>query len=335
MITSYTDCDISRHTTFGLPAQVARYVEYSTPEELIQLLSDPQTAVRYYCIGGGSNVLFAGRYDGTVLHCVRDSITETDRTAGVVRLKVAAGADWDRFVAFTVGQGMYGAENLSYIPGQMGGAAVQNVGAYGVEVKDIIESVEVVDTTDFSRVTLMPDDLHYGYRDSVFKHQPGRYIVTDVNVRLSLDPHFTLDYGPLRELQGFQGLTAAMVRERVIEIRKSKLPDPTEIGSAGSFFKNPVVSAEEYAALKARYSDMPGYLLADGRVKLAAGWLIEHAGLKGAVEGGAMVYPRQCLVIVNTGSATADDVVKLMHHVQDVVRDAYNVSLSPEVNIVK
>lgn len=335
MIISYTDCDISGHTTFGLPAPVARYVEYSTPEELIRLLSDPDTASRYYCIGGGSNVLFADRYDGAVLHCVRDSIVETGRTSSEVRLKVSAGVDWDSFVAYTVGQGMYGAENLSYIPGQMGGAAVQNVGAYGVEIKDIIESVEAVDTTDFSLVTLTRAELCYGYRDSVFKQQPGRYIVTDVNVKLSLEPRFTLDYGPLRELQGHPELTAAMVRDRVIEIRKSKLPDPAEIGSAGSFFKNPVVSADEYAALKARYDDIPGYPLHDGRVKLAAGWLIEHAGLKGAVEGGAMVYPKQCLVIVNTGNATAADVVRLMHHVQKVVHETYNVALSPEVNIVK
>ncbi|WP_304476151.1 UDP-N-acetylmuramate dehydrogenase, partial [uncultured Muribaculum sp.] len=243
---------------------------------------------------------------------------------------------WDDFVQHCVDSNLYGAENLSYIPGEVGASAVQNIGAYGVEVKDLIVKVEALDTFTSGMVTFTADECRYGYRDSLFKRPDlaGRYIITAVHYRLWHTPRYTLDYGPLKELREVTYLTPATVRNRVIEIRRSKLPEPSELGSAGSFFKNPVIDKSMWRHIQSSYPEAPHYDVDDNLVKVPAGWLIETSGLKGAVEGGAMVYQRQCLVIVNTGNATSDDVVKLYRRVQATVYNRFRIMLSPEVNVI-
>ncbi len=335
MVTHSYNCDISRYTTFQLPAVVDEFIEYDSVDELVEIVKELNTAGKVFMrIGGGSNMLFSSRYSGAILHCRCSKIEEVDCGADSVILYASAGTSWDCFVKHTVDNGFYGAVNLSYIPGEVGGAAVQNVGAYGSEAKDIIESVDAVDTTDCSFNRLSVVDCCYGYRDSVFKHIPGRYIVTGVRFRLSLVPEYELEYGSLKDMLCDPDLTLSKVRDKIIEIRRSKLPDPSELGSAGSFFKNPVVNGDVYSELKAKYPDIPSYVQPDGKVKIPAGWLIEHSGLKGHRIGGAQIYPKQCLVIVNTGNATASDVLELKEFVQNTVKSKFGISIFPEVNII-
>ncbi|MCM1094146.1 MAG: UDP-N-acetylmuramate dehydrogenase [Lachnospiraceae bacterium] len=336
MVTREANCNISKFTTFHLPVIADEFIEYDSINELIDIVKElKRDNRRYLHLGGGSNMLFSSRYDGAVLHCRCSEIRQLERNASHALIHVASGTVWDDFVKYTVANDLYGAVNLSYIPGEVGGAAVQNVGAYGSEAKDIVESVEVLDTVDMHPKKLPLDECCYGYRDSVFKHCPGRYIVTGVTFRLGVVPMYSLEYGPLKELADHPGLSLAMVRERIISIRQSKLPEPSELGSAGSFFKNPVVDRSKYEELEASYPGMPYYDLPDGTVKIPAGWLIETSGLKGNRIGGAEVYTKQCLVIVNTGNASAEDVLALKSFVQNTVRAKFGIDLLPEVNIVE
>lgn len=330
------DFDLSRVTTFRIPATARIYAEYESIDELYLLLNAPEYAeMPRLHIGGGSNLLFTGRFDGLVMHSAIKEITVLEDDGRQVYLKVSAGVNWDDFVRYCVGHELYGAENLSYIPGEAGASAVQNVGAYGVEAKDIIDSVHTVDSSTGETRVFKAEECGYGYRNSIFKQAgyAGRYIVTDVVYRLSREKRFTLDYGPLKELVDESDLTLKTVRDRVIEIRRSKLPEPDELGSAGSFFKNPVVSAEKFERLKTDYPTIPSYP-ADGGIKIPAAWLIENTGMKGQSAGGAQVYTKQCLVIVNTGEATAADVMSLYKEIKGKVAAKFGITLSPEVNII-
>lgn len=333
----FHDFDLSRVTTFHIPATARIYAEYESIGELYMLLNAPEYAgMPRLHIGGGSNLLFTGRFDGLVMHSAIKEITVIDDNGRQVYLKVSAGVNWDDFVRYCVDHELYGAENLSYIPGEAGASAVQNVGAYGVEAKDIIDSVHTVDSSTGETRVFKAEECGYGYRNSIFKQAgyAGRYIVTDVVYRLSREKHFTLDYGPLKELADHSSnLTLKAVRDRVIEIRRNKLPEPDELGSAGSFFKNPVVSSEKFERLKADYPSIPSYP-ADGGIKIPAAWLIENTGMKGRSIGGAQVYTKQCLVIVNTGNATAADVVSLYGEIKEKVAAKFGITLSPEVNII-
>lgn len=336
MIARKDNYDISKSTTFHLPVVADEFIEYDTISELIDIVRDlKKNNKRYLHLGGGSNMLFPVRYNGVVLHCRCAEISHLEQNDTHALIHATAGVTWDDFVKYTVEHNLYGAVNLSYIPGEVGGAVVQNVGAYGAEAKDIIESVEVLDTTDMHPKKLPLEECGYGYRDSVFKHQPGKYIVTGVTFKLSVLPVYTLDYGPLKELAEIPELSLGMVRDRIISIRQSKLPEPSELGSAGSFFKNPVVDRAKYDELKASYPGMPFYDLPDDKVKIPAGWLIETAGLKGYRIGGAEVFPKQCLVIVNAGDASVGDVLALKSFIQDTVKSKFGIEISPEVNIVE
>lgn len=333
-MTLTADCQLAGATTFHVPARARYFAEYASVAELRTLLAMPElSGLPLLHMGGGSNLLFTRNFPGVVLRSAIKGMDFAATAGGDVHATAGAGEVWDDFVAAACRKGLCGVENLSLIPGSVGAAAVQNVGAYGVELSDCLLSVAAYDTVAGREVTLLREDLRYGYRQSLFKEPEvaGRYVVLAVTVRLSAAPAFRLDYGPLRELAGEPGLTPELVRQRIIGIRRAKLPDPAELGSAGSFFKNPVVPAAQYRALLSSYPDLPGYPLADGMVKLPAGWLIEHAGMSGARVGGAMVYPRQCLVIVNTGHATGADVVALADRVKGEVAGKYGVTLSPEV----
>ena len=330
----YHDFDLKDVTTFHLSVRARRYVCYDSVDELLEALRDFGSGP-LMAVGEGSNLLFACDYPGTLLRSRICYIHESREEGDEVIVSAGSGVSWDDFVSWCVSRGYYGVENLSYIPGTVGASAVQNVGAYGVEAKDVIDSVTTVEVATGRQRVWSVEECLYGYRDSVFKRpgNVGRYIVTRVSYRLSRVPRFVLDYGPLRELAALPSLTAADVRERVIAIRRAKLPEPAETGSAGSFFKNPVISREKYGMLCARFGEIPHYDVPDG-VKVPAGWLIEHAGMKGCVLGGAQVYPLQSLVIVNRGGATPRDVLQLMGKVIGRVAMKYHILLHPEVNII-
>ena len=322
------------YNTFGLEAVADYYAEYCSAEEL---LLDMESAPRPWLhVGGGSNLLFSSpRFEGTVFHNACNVIEVLSQDSESVEVRVGGGVLWDFFVQWCVARGWYGTENLSLIPGEVGAAAVQNIGAYGAEVKDIIERVDALDTQTQEQRIFSRDECGYGYRRSFFKSEEGRrFFVLSVVFRLGLKPRFNLDYGPLKEIPRAD-LSLAAVREKVIATRESKLPDPEKIGSAGSFFMNPVVPAEKAAALKAEYPDMPQYPAAGDMVKLSAGWMIDRCGLKGYRYGNAGVYEKQALVLVNLGGATADEIMDLADEVINRVKEKFGVTLHPEAQIIK
>ena len=325
--------DLSAQNTFRMKVSCAYYVEYETVKELEGLNFDrlPKPLLH---IGSGSNLLFTGDFPGTVLHSGIKFIKYVDMGFEDVPVMVGAGVIFDDFVAQACRHGLWGAENLSLIPGEAGAAAVQNIGAYGTEAADIISGVVCFDLQERRKVKFSAAECRYGYRDSLFK-QPenrGRYVVTSVLFRLSRRRNPRLDYKGVREaLGGRDPETPQEVRDAVIRIRRQKLPDPEELGSAGSFFKNPVVDREEFARISPDGS-APHYDLPDGRVKIPAAWLIDRCGFKGASEGGAAVYERQPLVLVNaSGTASPQDVLALERRIISGVQERFGVTLTPEV----
>lgn len=326
----------NRHitNTFGLEAVADTYIEYRSGDELRRDL--PQAKEPFLHVGGGSNLLFLQpRFAGTVFHNAIDTVEIVSEDASVCLVRAGGGMIWDDFVAWCVTRGLYGAENLSLIPGEVGAAAVQNIGAYGAEAKDIIERVEAYDINGGVKVCLSCEECQYGYRSSLFKREEGRrYFVLSVVFRLSKVRRLNLEYGALKDLDK-ETATLQQVRQKVIEIRQEKLPDPERIGSAGSFFMNPVVPESKYEALAREYDGMPHYPAADGMVKLSAGWMIDRCGLKGAVRGRAGVYDRQALVLVNLGGATASEIMTLAEEVIAAVKEKFDVTLHPEVQIIK
>lgn len=322
--------DLSAHNTFRMRVRCALFIEYESVQELESLDFDalPKPLVH---IGEGSNLLFTGDFPGTVLHSNIKYIKYIDMGLGDVPVAVGAGVKFDDFVANVCGNGMWGAENLSLIPGEVGAAAVQNIGAYGVEVKDIIKGVVCYDTRERKSVKFTVSELDYGYRDSFFKHPEvkGRYIVTSVLFRLSRVPKPRLEY---KGLAGVDSSSSQAIREAIIAIRNTKLPDPAEKGSAGSFFKNPIVSVATFAKIAEGYETVPHFILDGGFVKIPAAWMIEQCGFKGATEGGAAVYQKQPLVLVNeSGEATPEDIITLEKRIIKGVEERFGVTLSPEV----
>ena len=320
-------------TTFHIPAIASQYYEYDNVEELKQILNNNKN-IEMLHIGGGSNLLFTKDYDGIILHSNIKFIEEIDDADDSVILKVGSGVVWDEFVKYCVDHLYYGTENMSYIPGEVGASAVQNIGSYGTEVKDIISKVHTIDVRTLKERTFNNEECDYAYRYSIFKGElKGKYIVTSVEYKLSKTKILNLTYGLLKAINN-PNLTLKDVREEIIRIRTAKLPDPKYIGSAGSFFKNPIVSTEKFIALSNIYPQMPHYVVGENEYKIPAGWLIENAGLKGCSIGDAQVYPKQCLVIVNNGNAKGEDVVKLFTHIIDTVNDKYSIILDPEANII-
>ena len=332
MIKRFDNFDLSAHNTFRMKVSCACYVEYDSVEDLFSLDFDslPKPVVH---IGGGSNLLFTQDFPGTVLHSAIHYIKYVDMGFDDVPVMVGSGVVFDDFVAQTCGHGLWGAENLSLIPGEVGAAAIQNIGAYGVEVKDIISGVVCFDTLERKKVKFTVSECGYAYRDSMFKAASHRYIVTSVLFRLSRTSGPRLEYKGVREaLGGVVPGHPQEVRDAIIRIRREKLPDPAEKGSAGSFFKNPVVSAAKLAEIAADYDTVPHYLLDGGFVKIPAAWLIDKAGFKAASEGGAAVYEKQPLVIVNeSGEASPSEIIALENRIIEGVRSRFGIELSPEV----
>ena len=382
--------DLTKMNTFGMKVKARCFIEYDSVADLVDI-EFGELARPVLHIGGGSNLLFTDDFRGTILHSkinfieILDechSVPETPsqvnlgpspypgvgkcplHTNGIssdekVLVSVGAGVVFDDFCDWAAKEGLWGVENLSYIPGEVGASAVQNIGAYGVEVKDVIKTVYCYDTIDEEFVSFDVDDCEYGYRDSVFKDPEikGRYVVTHVVFALSRTPQPKLDYGHLKEAvlaaiptvisspstvissEVEKSLTPALIRKTIIKIRKDKLPEPSVMGSAGSFFKNPVISAEHFArieaAAKAEHGPdykVPHYDLPDGTVKVPAAWMIEQCGWKGKRSGGAAVYDKQPLVIVNyTGEAYPEEIIGLERRIIASVKSKFDIILHPEV----
>ncbi|MCQ2341706.1 MAG: UDP-N-acetylmuramate dehydrogenase [Paludibacteraceae bacterium] len=318
------------YNTFGIdvPAQVL--VEYASVDELRQVLTR-YAGQPLLPIGQGSNLLFTRPYDGVVLlsrMCRAKALKETETE---VYIQAESGLKLDDLIAQLVDMQLTGLENLSYIPGTVGASAVQNVGAYGVEAKDVIVEVEALEIATLRTRVFSNKECRFAYRDSIFKNElKGQYIITSVTYRLQKNGPLSLGYGGLKQVQA---TTAAQVREAVIAIRRDKLPEVGQLGSAGSFFKNPVIPTDHYQQLAATYPDMPHYEV-EGGVKIPAAWLIEQTGLKGHQLGGAQIYPKQPLVIVNANHATSQDIIALAQLVVDSVQTKFGIRISPEVNYI-
>lgn len=333
----YENHSLLAHNTFGMDVRAALFFEYDTVEELQTFLQSDDFAHRnrYIHIGSGSNLLFEGDYRGIVMHSALHTLEVVEESDAHVLVRVGSGYVWDDFVAHCVAQGWAGVENLSAIPGEVGASAVQNIGAYGVEVRDVIVRVEAM-ALDGTTRTFTNEECGYGYRDSVFKRElRGQYIITHVTYRLEKSPTYRLDYGDLRaRVEACGEPTLKAVREAVTAIRDSKLPDPRVLGNAGSFFTNPVIPRAQYEALKEKYPNMPSYPIDEERVKVPAGWLIDHAEWKGKALGRAAVHDRQALVLVNLGGATGKEVMTLAERVCEDVFNKYGIRITPEVNFI-
>ncbi|MDO3391665.1 UDP-N-acetylmuramate dehydrogenase [Bacteroides sp. ET489] len=321
--------------TFGLDVKAGRWLEYASMEELKALIAEGQISSPYLHVGSGSNLLFLGDFEGTILHSAIRSIEMVNQDAEKVWLRVGAGVIWDDFVAYCVERGYYGAENLSLIPGEVGASAVQNIGAYGVEVKDLISCVETVDVHGDRRVFGV-EECGYAYRNSVFKRPDMKsFFVTHVTFALNKAEQYTLNYGTIRqELEKYPQIDLATVRQVIVSIRESKLPDPKVLGNAGSFFMNPIVTRTKYETLLQEYPSMPSYQVDATHVKIPAGWMIEQCGWKGKSLGNAAVHDKQALVLVNCGGATGADIVALSDAVRAAVREKFGVEIHPEVNMI-
>lgn len=333
---------LSRNT-FGIDAAAHCFIEYTSEEGLLQAIAFhrhewPRLPLLH--IGGGSNLLFMHDFPGTILHSAIHGVQLMAQEEDMVLVRVGAGMKWDEWVEYSLSRGWYGMENLSLIPGEVGASAVQNIGAYGAEAAQYIEKVECVDLTDGSLRTFDVAECEYGYRHSVFKTKfQGRYAVTHVWFRLSLAFAPNLSYHGLTAALEAQGkpsasLTAQDIRQTVISVRRKKLPDPEQLGNAGSFFMNPVVPVSLYNRLKESHATIPCYRVDDDNVKIPAAWLIEQCGWKGRSLGKAAVHARQPLVLVNAGGASGQDIMELCRCVQADVRERFGIALQPEVMIL-
>ena len=325
-----------RHNTFGIDAYCRLFIEYSDISELKDALKKvKEMHVPMLHIGGGSNLLFTKDYEGVVLHAGSKNIKIIKETEDNIYIEADAGVVWDEFVEWTIKHGSFGLENLSLIPGEVGASAVQNIGAYGIEVCQYIDRVKTLEVATEKYHEFKNEECNYGYRHSIFKGELyGKHIVTSVVYKLSKEftPH--LEYGALKtQLEkhnlNAKDITAQQLRKLIIDIRNEKLPNPNDIGSAGSFFMNPIVSEEKFVALYQQYPTIPHYPAKNG-IKLSAGWLIDQAGWKGKKFKNAGVYEKQALVLVNNGGATGDDVVQLAQSIQKDILEKFGINIKPE-----
>lgn len=331
------DFSLKEYNTFHLPVRTRWFMEYENEEDLDKILRDEYFRdCRHLHIGGGSNLLFLGDFDGIVMHSAIKGFQVTEENDRYVLLRVGAATVWDEVVAYCVANGWAGVENLSHIPGETGAASIQNIGAYGVEIKDVVETVEAYEVETGKKQVFTNEACRYAYRSSIFKTEyENRYIVTHVTLKLGRYPQFSLSYGNLKEaLSTCPEITLDTVRQTVINIRKQKLPDPDVIGNAGSFFMNPVISPELFGILKEHYPGIPFYPATGNTVKIPAGWLIEQCGFKGKSYGPVGVYEKQALVLVNLGEATGTDIAMLAESIRKEVARNFGVEIVPEVKYI-
>lgn len=337
MIRVFENSDLSARNSFKVHQQAAKIVEFDSNSDLQQVFAEHITD-RWMVMGGANNILFTRDIDFPIIIPRNEQIEILSEGNEGVYVRVGAGLEWDELVAWSVERGLWGLENLSLIPGKVGAAPVQNIGAYGAEAKDTIASVEMFFPEQGAFVTLAAEHCGFGYRESVFKHTlKGRVIITSVTFCLSKVAAPKLGYGDVeREVEARGGVSLTNIREAICAIRRAKLPDTAVTGNAGSFFKNPIVEASVAQNLLEQYPDMPHYPTTDTtKVKLAAGWLIDQCGLKGYSEGNVGVHSRQALVLINTtGNATGSEVIAFAGKVCQTVAQKFGITIEPEVNIL-
>lgn len=337
MIKIKDNYSLKKYNTFGLEVKCSYFSVFSTVDELKEILViNKNQNYPIMFIGGGSNILFTKDFNGLVVQPQIRGVEITSDSAEHIDLRVGAGENWDDFVDFCVQHDWAGIENLSLIPGFVGTCPIQNIGAYGVEVKDSITKVETVEIASSKEHVFSNADCNFGYRDSIFKRElKGKHVITYVHFRLNKKPEFVLNYGNLKEeLQNYDSICLKNVRQAVITIRNSKLPKPEEMGNAGSFFKNPEVEMDVYEKIKQNYPMIPCYPQGKNKVKVPAGWLIEQSGWKGKNIANAGVHSKQALVLVNLGNATGNEVLHLANEIQKSVNQKFGIQLEMEVNIV-
>jgi UDP-N-acetylmuramate dehydrogenase len=321
--------------TFHVSAKARYFARFSSAEDLFNIPSDKGPVL---LLGGGSNILFLNDYPGLVLKNEIKGITLLHEDPEYVYIRAGAGENWHELVMYTVEKGWGGLENLSLIPGCVGAAPIQNIGAYGVELEDTFWDLEAFHFADKKRVTFTKSDCSFGYRDSVFKNKyKGQFAILYVTFRLRKHPVFHTSYGALQqqlEKRGVKELTLKEVAHAVMQIRSSKLPDPEKVGSAGSFFKNPAISKEAYEQLLKMFPGMPSFSQPEGKVKIPAGWLIEYCGWKGYRKGDAGCFPLQALVLVNYGNASGSEIKAIADAIRSDVQQKFAITLEPEVNII-
>jgi UDP-N-acetylmuramate dehydrogenase len=330
---------LRQYNTLGIDAMARYFAAFTSVAELGELIeNNPNTGTTPLILGGGSNILFKNDVNRLVLKNDIPGLTIVNEDADHVYVKAGAGENWHKFVQYCLQRNWAGVENLSLIPGCVGASPMQNIGAYGVEIKEVFAQLEAFHLHEKKIHVFHAPDCAFGYRESVFKGKyRNQYVILNVTYRLNKKPTFNTSYGAIEqelERMGVQELSIQAISQAVINIRTSKLPDPAKIGNAGSFFKNPSVDASVYEALKKQYPHLVGYPNADGTIKLAAGWLIEQSGLKGYRRGDAGVHEKQALVLVNYGHATGTDIYNLSEDVMKSVRDKFGVELEREVNVV-
>lgn len=333
----HRDFSLKTYNTFGIDVKAKRFIKVNSVEEL-KLVLKKNYSRDLFILGGGSNMLLTKDVDATVLHINILGKNIVEQSEDEVLVKAMSGENWHQFVLWTLEQNFGGLENLSLIPGNIGTAPIQNIGAYGVELKDSFVSCDAIDIQTQEIRVFTAEECGFGYRNSIFKNiAKGKYIISGVTFRLKKSNHEILpDYGSIKEYLAESGIENPGIRdvsEAVIKIRQQKLPDPLQLGNSGSFFKNPIVTKKELELLKSNYPEIPFYEVSENEVKIPAGWLIDCAGLKGYREGDAGVHKNQALVLVNYGSATGKEILALAEKVQKKIKDQFNINLEPEVNI--
>jgi UDP-N-acetylmuramate dehydrogenase len=334
-----TNFSLKQYNTFGINATARYFAAFTTVDELKELLHyKPQKEIYKLILGGGSNILFTRNIDGLVLKNELKGIELIKEDANHLYVKASAGENWHRFVMHCIEHNYAGLENLSLIPGNVGASPMQNIGAYGVEIKDLFESLEALNKIDGTIHTFSANDCEFGYRESIFKSKyKDQFVILSVTFRLNKKPVFNTSYGAIeQELEKMKvtELSIKAISQAVINIRNSKLPDPEKIGNAGSFFKNPTIPTEEFEILHQSFTNMPHYTIDDMYVKIPAAWIIEQCGWKGYRHGDAGVHTHQPLVLVNYGNASGEEIYSLSKKIQLSVKDKFNIELSAEVNIV-
>ena len=338
MIRSLTNYSLKRHHTFGTEATTKYYFEFTETDDLNQFLATNKNwpELPILILGEGSNLLFVNDFDGLVINPNIPGIKIVREDRNTIWLEAGSGVVWDQLVEYAVFNNWGGIENLSLIPGNVGAAAVQNIGAYGMEIQNQIESVTGIDLETLQEYTIEKADCKFAYRDSIFKNElKNRFIITSVVFKLDKFPEFILNYGDLKAETEKQGaVNLRTIRQTVIRIRESKLPDPKVMGNAGSFFKNPVIETKLAEQLKATNPTLPVYPASEGKSKLAAGWLIEQCGWKGFRRGDAGVHDKQALVLVNYGNASGKEIFELSEEIKQSVQEKFGVKLEREVNVI-
>lgn len=325
------------YNTFGIDASARYFAVFNNNDELEELMTDA-SRLPTLILGGGSNILFTKDFDGLLLKNEIKGIAELHEDSEYVYVKAGAGENWHQFVLHCIQRNWAGVENLSLIPGSVGASPMQNIGAYGVEIDDVFWDLEAYHINERKIVTFTRSDCEFGYRESVFKKKyKDQFVILNVTFQLRKKPRFNTSYGAIEqelEKMGVKDFSIKAISDAVINIRTSKLPNPEEIGNAGSFFKNPTVSNEEYTRLKSAYENIAAYPNADGTIKLAAGWLIEQCGWKGFRKGDAGCHAKQALVLVNYGNATGREIYQLSEEILQSVKEKFGVTLEREVNII-